>query len=204
MDVKMDSGCMPVSKDGSVSILPISSVETALAMGRVPLTLTAVEQLTVMDELWCAESSWTTGARSLAHTVFTCWYTHRPSLIINTMPILYAHIIATLRCIDTIRSVVQSADVYEEEDIQLSTMGFSLCELISHDDAQKLLLDQERLLEIRSLRARGKHSDSKGEQKDDESILAVPLQSDPAQEAAICDAFLARLRFRKVLLIPTK
>lgn len=86
MDAKMDAGMQ--------SELNIT-LEEALARNLVPRDLTPWQQLAVMDELMAAELTWYNG-KSFPHTVLTCWYAHKPTLL-KSLPVLHAVVNATLK-----------------------------------------------------------------------------------------------------------
>ena len=66
---------------------------------------------------------------SLAQTVFTCLYLHDPACIQN--PVLRLMCCGLLRLLEKVYTVINLAAIFEEEDINMTTYGFSLSPQIS-------------------------------------------------------------------------
>lgn len=93
------------------------TVDKALASGLIVpgAALTPYQILEIIDELFACEATSYTGA-SVAHTLYTCVYLHRLSLVYESCPLLCAYIFLLLKGVELTRSVIIAADIYTEED----------------------------------------------------------------------------------------
>ncbi|KXJ14129.1 N-alpha-acetyltransferase 35, NatC auxiliary subunit [Exaiptasia diaphana] len=93
-----------------------------------------------MDELLACLVTWLDG-HSLVQTVFICLYMHDPFLIQD--PCLKAFCVAVLKCCEFIRIAVNTAQVFEEEDLQSMTYGFKMGSPVSEPRAAGMLKEAE-------------------------------------------------------------
>lgn len=133
MDPKMDTG-MNLHKRSA----PLRSLEDALKQG---LQLDGFEDahlITIIDKILSLLAAWMKG-NSLAQTVLTCLYLHDPLRIKNDK--LKAFCIGISKVVELMMQVIQSVDVYEEEDYHASLLGFSLCADHTAEQSTALLDD---------------------------------------------------------------
>eukprot|EP00462_Mataza_sp_D1_P020444 CAMPEP_0175127060 /NCGR_PEP_ID=MMETSP0087-20121206/4189_1 /TAXON_ID=136419 /ORGANISM="Unknown Unknown, Strain D1" /LENGTH=757 /DNA_ID=CAMNT_0016409021 /DNA_START=14 /DNA_END=2287 /DNA_ORIENTATION=+ len=178
MDPKMDPGMNP---QDTVSLLG------ALEQNQLPLDLTVPQILSVMDELTASMMTWYNG-HSIGHTLFTCLYLHRLSLIRS--PFLLAFAKCLLKSCNFVRNIVLDADIYEEEDFYSNTFGFDLCSELSHHDLLAEMKVAEDSLEVKLKCAKTGKKDG-----------VEPLQADEAKEVDFCNALLCRLRMNKAFYL---
>lgn len=135
MDPKMDAGmlCNKAKK--------VLQFEPAVKAGLVRIKdLTPKELIGIMDELIACLITWLDG-HSLVQTVFTCLYMHNPFIIED--PCLKAFSIAMLKTCDLIKSIVNRAQVFEEEDFQAITYGFKFATQVTETRAAGMLKEAE-------------------------------------------------------------
>eukprot|EP01119_Soliformovum_irregulare_P019219 TRINITY_DN6036_c0_g1_i2.p1 TRINITY_DN6036_c0_g1~~TRINITY_DN6036_c0_g1_i2.p1 ORF type:complete len:443 (+),score=100.15 TRINITY_DN6036_c0_g1_i2:162-1331(+) len=115
MDPKMDSGMGE----------PVYTLDEQLEMNSLPLdsSLSQSQILTLMDQLLNCEVTWYSGY-SLAQTILTCLYAHRPSIV--TTPWLQSYIKGVLETCGFIRDIILRARIFEEEDFQTPLFGLDL------------------------------------------------------------------------------
>jgi len=135
MDPKMDAGmlCNKAKK--------VLQFEPAVKAGLVKIKDLSPEWLIgIMDELLACLVTWLDG-HSLVQTVFTCLYMHNPFIIED--PCLKAFCIAMLKMCDTIKSIVNRAQVFEEEDFQAIAYGFKMASDVTETRAAGMLKEAE-------------------------------------------------------------
>ncbi|TPX40283.1 hypothetical protein SeMB42_g06062 [Synchytrium endobioticum] len=81
--------------------------------------------LSLIDELYAHEMSWLAGT-PLPLSLFTCVYLHDASAIPNDL--FKAYVIALLKSVSLMRTLIMAAGVYHEEDFLPETFGFNLYE----------------------------------------------------------------------------
>ncbi|EDV21028.1 uncharacterized protein TRIADDRAFT_60373 [Trichoplax adhaerens] len=119
MDPKMDSGM--IYRDCAS---PILSFEEAVEKNKVQVDNFSPSQLIgIVDELLACVASWLDG-QPLVQTIFTCSYLHKVELIEDTY--LKAYCVGILKSCDLIWSLIQSGQVFEEEDFCCPSHGCSL------------------------------------------------------------------------------
>jgi hypothetical protein len=175
MDPKMDSG---------MGAENVHTLEEAIETKRLPhaQTLTIQQLIGIVDNLFILLSMWLDGY-SLAHTLFTCLYLHRPVLTLENTRI-YPLIAVLLKTVALIRAVIMKAEVAEEEDFHSYLFNFSLCD----DVDETAVVESLKKLEEEFLR--------RYLQRDQSLAKGLPpLQSDATKESEFVKAFLARVRF---------
>eukprot|EP00898_Chlorokybus_atmophyticus_P008315 jgi/Chlat1/8485/Chrsp80S07932 len=184
MDPKMDAGM----HGGGYP-----SIDEALAASVAPVDLSIAQTIDVMDELLSCEATWHQG-HSLAQTVYTCLYMHRPEL---TSPNLYLHAYccAVRTACNTVCAAMNRARVHEEEDFATHTFGLPV-DPGGTDAKTAAFLDlaEKQLTRLLRLAQGGDSSRRKAD------AHLEPLQANPLLEEAYCSALLARIRFRKARL----
>ncbi|GBG79261.1 hypothetical protein CBR_g29413 [Chara braunii] len=183
MDPKMDAG---MATGG------YKTVEEAMTHGEAQIELTIPQLLDVMDYVLACEATWHNG-HSLAQTVFTCLYLHKPERTVSN-PLLHAYCRAVRATCVLLRNWVCRAGIPEEEDFATHTFGLPLDVEGDGRCMSGINVVEEQL--SRQLKA------IKGgallKKKGPDEVL-VPTQENPELEAYYCSALLSRLRFRKTL-----
>lgn len=135
MDPKMDAGMRRLHEP------PPLTFETAVKTGAIRLDSVLHEDaIGMIDAMYTCLISWLEG-QSLAQTVLTCLYLHKPAQIQDKT--MHAFSCAMLKLVDTIVKHIVAVKVYEEEDFQYSTYGYDLCSAISYNDVISLLKNAE-------------------------------------------------------------
>lgn len=135
MDPKMDAGmlCNKAKK--------VLQFEPAVKAGLLKIKdFSAEELIGILDELIACLVTWLDG-HSLVQTVFTCLYMHNPFIIED--PCLKAFCIAMLKTCDTIKTIVNRAQVFEEEDFQAMTYGFKMASEVTETRTAGMLKEAE-------------------------------------------------------------
>ena len=88
------------------------------------MQLELAQALRLMDQLLACEATWHNG-HSLAQTVLTCLYLHRPERV-QGLPLLAAYIQAVRHAAVTVKALAEAAVVYEEEDFIPFAFNFDL------------------------------------------------------------------------------
>ena len=99
--------------DTGMNAEKLYTLEERLKLGIIPSsnTLTPANLISIMDNLFICEVMWQDGY-SIAHSIATCLYLHRPSILIGNN-YLYSFSNILLRRCFLIRDVIIKADVYE-------------------------------------------------------------------------------------------
>ncbi|KAL1513405.1 hypothetical protein ABEB36_002825 [Hypothenemus hampei] len=139
MDPKMDAGMLC-----NRGARKITSFEQAVTDGLLPLNdLEAITLLGIVDGTLARLVSWLEG-HSLAQTVFTCLYLHRPYAPQDRA--LKVFCLAVYKLLDVIKDLLHKAEVYEEEDFQPMQYGFHLNPDISEQRMIGMLREVEEEL----------------------------------------------------------
>ncbi|CAG0915848.1 unnamed protein product [Notodromas monacha] len=183
MDPKMDAGmlCNRASKDRALSYEEAVKVlieNPSQQRNKIKLTeLTPSECIGIIDGTFACLVTWLEG-HSLAQTVFTNLYLHRPfetsDVVMRGFSLTILKLIDLL--INFVTRQVPMASVFEEEDFQAMTYGFGLCNEIPIHKASLFLKDAE---------------DFVGKAKGDRA-------SEDLNEIRLLDALAARLRFTRI------
>ncbi|XP_026463560.1 N-alpha-acetyltransferase 35, NatC auxiliary subunit isoform X2 [Ctenocephalides felis] len=141
MDPKMDAGML--CNRGQQPCTFQSGIES----GQLKLQgLLVNETIGIMDHCLCCLVSWLEG-HSLAQTLFTCLYMHRPHEIQDKH--LKAFCITLYKVLELIKDFVNRANVCEEEDFQPMSYGYKLHPEIPEQKVMILLKESEEdLLKI--------------------------------------------------------
>lgn len=119
MDPKMDAGM--ICNRGNSSVM---NFDKAVATGLIEIKDIPFDvQIGIIDETYSCLVSWL-GGHSLAQTLFTNIYLHKPHSI--EAPTMRVFAIVMHKLIDTIRDFVNRGVVYEEEDFQPMMYGYRL------------------------------------------------------------------------------
>jgi len=134
----------------------------------------------------------------IAQTVFTCLYLHDRTLIRDAA--LGAFVKCLLKTCHLVRSVVVEGDVYEEEDFVTHCSGYDL--LGKEDEAAMVqeFLELEKALaaRVKAIKASLKEGGPSGPAVPEGAYPCLD-PADPANDLALCEAFLVRLAFRRGL-----
>ncbi|KAJ8876280.1 hypothetical protein PR048_024190, partial [Dryococelus australis] len=152
MDPKMDAGML--CNRGSKAAL---NFDQAVQSGALKLDdVTYAEQIGIIDCTLACLVSWLEG-HSLAQTVFTNLYLHKPHQIGNRC--IKAFSISIFKIVDIIKDFVNrsvwQALVYEEEDFQPLVYGYRLCPDVSEPRVLGMLKEVEDELH-KKIRSSGK------------------------------------------------
>lgn len=119
MDPKMDAGMM--CNFGNKKVM---NFDQALAAGILKTSdLSTDEHIGIIDSTLACLVTWLEG-HSLAQTVFTNLYLHKPHMIEDK--VMKAFSVCVLKMVDTIKNFVNKAAVFEEEDFQPVVYGYKL------------------------------------------------------------------------------
>lgn len=182
MDPKMDAGmlCNKAKK--------VLQFEPAVKAGLVKIKdFSAEELIGVMDELMACLVTWLDG-HSLVQTVFTCLYMHNPFIIED--PCLKAFCIAMLKTCDTIKTIVNRAQVFEEEDFQAMTYGFKMASDVTETRAAGMLKEAEEEI---TRKVKPLKSQLRVDSNCDSDLLQMQIKG--------FEAVLARLKFYKAFYL---
>lgn len=158
MDPKMDAGML--CNRGNKSAI---SFDQAVQDGILKLQdLSLSEQIGIIDSTLACLVSWLEG-HSLAQTVFTNLYLHKPHQI-EDRPIK-AFSICVFKIVDIIKDFVNRAQVFEEEDFQPMVYGYRLNPDVSEQRAIGMLKEVEEELQ-RRIRNRTNDSSAQSEHDD--------------------------------------
>uniref|UniRef100_A0A8D9A5B8 Protein MAK10 homolog n=1 Tax=Cacopsylla melanoneura TaxID=428564 RepID=A0A8D9A5B8_9HEMI len=119
MDPKMDAGMICNRGNNSVMNFDKAVTTGVINVKDIPLDV----QIGVIDETYSCLVSWL-GGHSLAQTLFTNIYLHKPHSLES--PAMKAFAICIHKLIDVIRDFVNRGVVYEEEDFQPMLYGYRL------------------------------------------------------------------------------
>ncbi|KAH1010452.1 hypothetical protein HUJ05_004747 [Dendroctonus ponderosae] len=143
MDPKMDAGMLC-----NRGARKITSFEQAVADGLLPLNdLPPPTLLGIIDGTLARLVSWLEG-HSLAQTVFTCLYLHRPYAPQDRA--LKVFCLSVYKLLDVIKDLLHKAMVFEEEDFQPMQYGFHLNPDISEQRMIGMLREVEEELHRKS------------------------------------------------------
>ncbi|XP_067001867.2 N-alpha-acetyltransferase 35, NatC auxiliary subunit [Anabrus simplex] len=143
MDPKMDAGML--CNRGNKSAL---SFDQAVQTGQLKLQeLCLAEQIGIIDSTLSCLVSWLEG-HSLAQTVFTNLYLHKPHQIEDR--VIKAFSICIFKIVDIIKEFVNRALVFEEEDFQPMVYGYRLVPDVSEPRALGMLKEVEEDLHRRT------------------------------------------------------
>lgn len=136
MDPKMDAGML--CNRGNKAAL---NFDQAVEAGKLKLSgLTMSEQIGIIDSTYACLVSWLEG-HSLAQTVFTNLYLHKPHLI-QDKP-LKVFCISMYKIVYIIKDFVNKGLVFEEEDFQPTLYGYHLNPDVNEQRALSMLREVE-------------------------------------------------------------
>lgn len=136
MDPKMDAGMM--CNRGNKKAL---NFDQAVKANRLKLNnFTMAEQIGIIDATLACLVTWLEG-HSLAQTVFTNLYLHKPHLIQDRC--IKAFSICIMKLVDIVREFINRAAVFEEEDFQPFIYGYKLANDISEWETTGMLRQVE-------------------------------------------------------------
>nr|XP_040228403.2 N-alpha-acetyltransferase 35, NatC auxiliary subunit [Anopheles coluzzii] len=168
MDPKMDAG-MSCNREAT----PLT-FDTAVETGQIKLNnLLAKESIGIIDAVYSCTVSWLEG-HSMAQTVLTCLYLHKPNRI--ECKTMRSFSIAIQKIINLIRNFIIRANVYEEEDFQHSSFDYNLSEEVTETKAMNMLKAAE------------------------EELIKKTKDTEDEREREELQALLARVRFTRLLL----
>ncbi|CAN7948671.1 unnamed protein product [Ixodes pacificus] len=149
MDPKMDAGMM--CNFGNKKVM---NFDQALAAGILKTAdLSTSEHIGIMDSTLACLVTWLEG-HSLAQTVFTNLYLHKPHMIDDK--VMKAFSICILKMVDTIKNFVNKAAVFEEEDFQPVVYGYKLACDVTEVRAAGMMKEVEEELSRRVKSTRAK------------------------------------------------
>lgn len=149
MDPKMDAGMM--CNRGNKKVM---NFEQALKCGKLKIQdLTVEEHIGIIDATLACLVTWLEG-HSLAQTVFTNLYLHKPLQIEDR--VIKAFSICVLKIIEVIREFVNKASVFEEEDCQPVMYGYSLADNVTDVRAAGMMREVEEELQRKVKTTRSK------------------------------------------------
>lgn len=135
MDPKMDAGMRC-----NTNKTPPLTFETAVAQGKLKLdNFLYPELIGIMDSMVASFVSWLEG-HSLAQTVYTCLYMHDLNAIGD--PSLKAFCFGVNNTIKSVKEIIMSAAVHEEEDFQPIIFPYPP-EEVSHEAVYAMLKQAE-------------------------------------------------------------
>lgn len=121
MDPKMDAGML-----SNQSQAKIKSFDQAIKDNLVKIDdFTLEEKMAIVDNTFCNLVTWLDGT-SLAQTLFTNLYFHDPNQVKDAYIQYFS--IAMLKIVDSMRSKILAASVFEEEDFQPMNYNFKFCQ----------------------------------------------------------------------------
>uniref|UniRef100_A0A182JRR2 Protein MAK10 homolog n=1 Tax=Anopheles christyi TaxID=43041 RepID=A0A182JRR2_9DIPT len=168
MDPKMDAG-MSCNREAT----PLT-FDTAVETGQIKLNnLLPREAIGIIDAVYSCTVSWLEG-HSMAQTVLTCLYLHKPNKI--ECKTMRSFSIAIQKIINLIRNFVVRANVYEEEDFQHSSFDYNLSAEVTETKAMNMLKTAE------------------------EELIKKTKDTEDEREKEELQALLARVRFTRLLL----
>lgn len=166
MDPKMDAGMM--CNRGCKKVL---NFDQALKAGKLKIKdITPSEQIGIIDATLACLVTWLEG-HSLAQTVFTNLYLHKPLLIEDK--VIKAFSIYSLKLLDIIREFISKAAVFEEEDFQPVVYGYKLANDITEAQATSMMKEVEEELQrkVKMTRSKpGREQDSEMQQQHEEAV----------------------------------
>uniref|UniRef100_A0A182RW00 Protein MAK10 homolog n=2 Tax=Anopheles funestus TaxID=62324 RepID=A0A182RW00_ANOFN len=169
MDPKMDAG-MSCNREAT----PLT-FDTAVETGQIKLNnLLPKESIGIIDAVYSCTVSWLEG-HSMAQTVLTCLYLHKPNKI--ECKTIRSFSIAIQKIINLIRNITLRANVYEEEDFQHSSFDYNLSAEITETKAMNMLKAAE------------------------EELIKKAKDSEDEREKEELQALLARVRFTRLFLL---
>lgn len=156
MDPKMDAGMM--CNFGNKKVL---NFEQAVSGGELKIAdLTHEEHIGIIDSTLACLVTWFEG-HSLAQTVFTNLYLHKPHMIEDK--VMKAFSICILKTVDMVKNFVNRAAVFEEEDFQPLVYGYKLDCDVTEIRATGMMkeVEEEMSRTVKSTRAKpGEESDA--------------------------------------------
>ena len=184
-DPKMDPGLYHTK---------IMTVHQAVDRGLLPASPSSLQILSIMDELMACEVSWFSGD-PLSTSLLTCLYLHDPNIVQH--PLLKGYVNMVIKCCQEARSVILTADLFEEEDFVPHTYGFSFGDDVPFEEAlneaKRIEADLEQ--QIRIVKQQLKTSNAT-----DEKVHPSASNEETSENIAVLDALLCRFRFRKALV----
>ncbi|XP_053675023.1 N-alpha-acetyltransferase 35, NatC auxiliary subunit [Anopheles nili] len=169
MDPKMDAG-MSCNRETT----PLT-FDTAVETDQIKLNnLLAKESIGIIDAVYSCMVSWLEG-HSMAQTVLTCLYLHKPNKI--ECKTMRSFSIAIQKIINLIRNFTLRANVYEEEDFQHSSFDYNLSADVTETKAMNMLKVAE------------------------EDLIKKTKDSEDEREKEEIQALLARVRFTRLFLM---
>ncbi|XP_065172389.1 N-alpha-acetyltransferase 35, NatC auxiliary subunit-like [Atheta coriaria] len=153
MDPKMDAGMLCNRGNKKANSFDQSIEDGSLLLWGISNS----DLIGIIDTTLACMVSWLEG-HSLAQTVFTNLYLHKPYLIEDRT--LKAFCIAIYKLLDIIKDYIQKAMVYEEEDFQGMQYGYYLYPDVSEQRVVGMLHEVEEELdkEARALYSNGAQS----------------------------------------------
>ncbi|XP_050072834.1 N-alpha-acetyltransferase 35, NatC auxiliary subunit [Anopheles maculipalpis] len=168
MDPKMDAG-MSCNREAT----PLT-FDTAVETGQMKLNnLLPKESIGIIDAVYSCMASWLEG-HSMAQTVLTCLYLHKPNQI--ECKTIKSFSIGIQKIINLIRNFTVRANVYEEEDFQHSSFDCNLSAEVTETKAINMLKAAE------------------------EELIKKAKDSEDEREKEELQALLARVRFTRLFL----
>ena len=157
----------------------------------LPDEISSADLIGVLDDVLCCEQAW---YRSfpLAHSLFRLDWLHVADEI--GPPELRAPLLAAVKAAAAVRAIVLRADVADEEDFEARVHGLNLQEGISEVDVAKLLNEVEADMPRQIQAAKDAWSAK-------DLALIGPGEVAGGEKAAMLEAVLARLRFRRAMVI---
>lgn len=155
MDPKMDAGMM--CNRGSKKVMNFDQAVKSEKLRLKELKMT--EHIGIIDATLSCLVTWLEG-HSLAQTVFTNLYLHKPNLIEDR--VIKAFSICILKLVDIIREFINKAGVFEEEDFQPVIYGYKLANDVTDIRAAGMMREVEEELQRKVKMTRSKQ----GEQQD--------------------------------------
>ncbi|XP_018332280.1 N-alpha-acetyltransferase 35, NatC auxiliary subunit isoform X2 [Agrilus planipennis] len=166
MDPKMDAGMLC-----NRGTRKIKSFDQAVKENKLKLSkFTISEQIGIIDTTLSCVVSWLEG-HSLAQTVFTNLYLHKPYLIQDRT--LKAFCLAVFKLLEIIKDFVHKAMVYEEEDFQPVQYGYHLSPDISEQRTIGMLREVEEELHKKS---RNKNDEKSTEENEELSAIFARIK----------------------------
>ncbi|XP_047117250.1 N-alpha-acetyltransferase 35, NatC auxiliary subunit [Schistocerca piceifrons] len=163
MDPKMDAGML--CNRGNKTAL---NFDQAVKGGVLKVQdLSIAEQIGIIDSTFACLVSWLEG-HSLAQTVFTNLYLHKPHQI-EDRPIK-AFSICVFKIVDVIKDFVNRAQVFEEEDFQPMVYGYRLIPDVTEQRAVGMLKEVEEDIQRR---IRGKVPDISSSSEHDDLVALM-------------------------------
>ncbi|KAJ3113651.1 N-alpha-acetyltransferase 35 NatC auxiliary subunit [Physocladia obscura] len=200
MEPRMDSGMLLPAADRT---LP---KPWSIKYAQTVSSLTVDEILGIVDFLLLKMVSWITGSY-LSQSLFTCVFLHDKDLVSSCKSqVLRAFLISTLKTVSRIKSIVELAQIVEDDEyFGFLPYGFSLAHEVTDAEASDELLEIENSLVRNAKEIRDKAKSNVSQMAKIETdgrekiVLNFPESCTSDQERLFfIDAVIARLRFHRV------